>query len=605
MFARRLTALAAGVGLMAALALQGGSPLRADDNPAPPKKAAGKKAAGPVMGETREATAILRDLQELAESVRRESAEAPATDAQALKDLHRPERTVTAPTITPQRIDELIEAGLTDPKAPPARLTTDEEFVRRVYFDLAGRAPTPEEFRAFVGSKAKGKRSELIDRLLDSPEYAANWARYWRDVFRSHATVEQPRLLDFPAMEKWLAAKLAANTPWDEVARGLIAATGDNEDNGATVFTAAHMAQPVEVAGEVSRVFLGVQIQCAQCHDHPSDPWKREQFHEFAAFFAGVQARRKPMPERGTIINVRRGSPRYTMPDLKDPQKSIPVAPKFFLASSEQPVPASLSAQDRRELAASFVTGQDNPWFARAFVNRVWYALNGDAFVVPIDDIGPTREARYPALFDELSAQFAAGGYDVKWLYRTLLNTRAYQREVRSTASPAGRQAFAANCSSRLRSDQIFDQLAALGVRLGGPGGGRGPGGQAAGGMAAAALRALGPRGLFGFLFDTDPSTPNEDVLGTIPQALFLMNSPPVNAAVRAGKGTLLGEILQQNPDNRAALDALYLRVLSRGPTAEEVKLCGHYLQRVGDRREAFEDIFWALLNSTEFLSRR
>lgn len=561
---------------------------------------AGATRAQEPRPDPREAAAILRDLQELAASVRAEG-ESPAPDASE----SRPERTVTPPTLTPGRIDEKIEAALAEQKAIPARLTSDEEFVRRVYLDLVGRAPTPEEVAGFVGAKARNKRAALIDRLLAEPAFAAHLARYWRDVFRSHATVEQPRLLDFPALEQWLAEQFAGDAPWDEIARGLIAATGDNEENGATVFTAAHMAQPVEVAGEVSRVFLGVQIQCAQCHDHPSDPWKRRQFHEFAAFFAGVQARRKPMPERGTVINARRGVPRYTMPDLDDPQKSIPIEPRFFLASGESPLPPRFGAQRRRERAADLVVAQDNPYFARAFVNRVWYTLLGDAFVVPIDDMGPNAEVKQPELLDELAGQFARGGYDVKWLYRTILNTKAYQRQIRSTASEAGRTTFAANCSSRLRSDQIFDQLVALGVRLDGPGARRGGAIGQGGGAGAALLRGLGPRGLFDFLFGADPSTPNEDVLGTIPQALFLMNSPVINAAVRAQRNTVLGEILQANPDNRAALEALYLRVLARRPTAEEVKVCGHYLERVGDRREAFEDIFWSLLNTTEFLSRR
>jgi hypothetical protein len=567
------------------------------------KAKAGIKAAS-VRNPTNpgEAVEIFRAFQGLTGAVRAEN-EAGGTDragTDALKAMNRPERTVTAPTLTPAEIDALIDRTLAESKAPAARPTTDEEFVRRAYLDLTGTAPAPDELRAFVASKARHKRAALVDTLLDGPEYAANWARYWRDVIRYRATVNQPRLLDYPALEQWLTEQLAANAPWDRIARELITATGDSGENGATVFTAAHMAQPVEVAGEVSRIFLGVQIQCAQCHDHPSDPWKREQFHEFAAFFAGVQSRRKPAPERGVTINIRKGVPRYTMPDLKDPSKAIPVQPKFFLARGESPVPSKLTAQQRRELAASYVTGQDNPWFAKALVNRVWYALMGDAFVTPVDDMGPNREARHAALLDALAGQFAAGGYDLKWLIRAIMNTNAYQRESRSTNSEPGRATFAANCASRLRSDQIYDQLAALGVRLGGAR--RGPGGQ---GQAAGSLRRAGPRGAFDFIFGADPSTPNEDVLGTIPQALYLMNSPAIAAATRARNGSLLGEILQATPDNRAALEALYLRVLARGPTDDEVKLCGNYLARVGDRREAFEDIFWSLINSTEFLSRR
>jgi hypothetical protein len=605
---RRAVGVLAGAALLIGLGQAGGS----DDAPGPrgpartqaQAKTRAQARAGEAEGfRPREAAEVLQALRELADAVREDGENRDGDTTSAA--LKRPERTVTPPTLTSGRIDEMVQKGLAEAKAPAAKRTTDEQFARRVYLDLTGKAPSVEELREFVASPDRHKRSALIDRLLDSPDYAANWARYWRDVIRYHATVNQPRLLDYPSLETWLTGKLAANAPWDEIARELIAASGDSGENGAAVFTAAHMAQPVEIAGEVSRIFLGVQIQCAQCHDHPSDPWKREQFHEFAAFFAGVQSRRNPPPERGVVINVRKGTPRYTMPDLKDPSKSIPVEPRFFLASSESPIPARLSVQERRELAAALITSRDNPWFAKALVNRVWYVLMGDAFVTPVDDLGPNREAKFPELFDELSSQFAQGGYDLKWLLRTVMNTKTYQRQARATNSAPGLAAFAANCASRLRSDQIFDQLTAAGVRLAPPPR-RGPDGQPqAGGAAAALLRRNGPRGVFDLVFGADPSTPNEDVLGTIPQALFLMNSPAVAAAARAQKGTVLGQILEENPDNRAALEAIYLRVLSRRPSDDEVKLCGRYLEQVGNRREAFEDIYWSLLNSTEFLSRR
>src|SRR5262249_15631464 len=154
--------------------------------------------------------------------------------------------------------------------------------------------------------------------------------------------------------------------------------------------------------------------------------------------------------------------PRYTMPDLKDPAKQIPIAPKFFLASAAttKELPNSLTAKERHDLAASYVTSQDNPWFAKAFVNRVWYVLMGDAFYMPVDDIGPDREAKAPEVLEALATQWKQGGYDVRWLFRTVLNSKAYQREVRSTFSASGRTPFAANCPSRLRSDQILDALA-------------------------------------------------------------------------------------------------------------------------------------------------
>jgi hypothetical protein len=576
---------------------------------------------GPVVStpaERAEALAILRDLRELAAAAREDASEpettGPAADLRARLGLA--ERVVEPPTITPADIDTMLAEALAESKVAPAKLTSDEEFIRRAYLDVAGKLPSPEEVAAFAREKDPKKRAKLIDRLLDSDDYATNWARYWRDVIAYRATFEQRFLIHYETFEDWLAGQFRENRPWDEIARAMIAGAGSNRETetGHVVFQVAHQAQPVEVAGEVSRIFNGVQIACAQCHDHPTDPWKREQFHEFAAFFAGTRARREneKIDGRNRAIGIKivtQGRPRYTMPDLEDPTKSIPVEPKFFFASTEEKVPSNLSAQERRELAAAYVTGQDNPWFAKAFVNRVWYALMGEAFYNPVDDMGPARDPEAGALLDRLATEWARGGYDVKWLYRTLLNTRAYQRQNRSTRTEAGRTAFASACPSRLRADQIVDALQqALGLELDRPaargGDRRAPQGVAAN-LVARNRRQGGPRVQLNALFGADPSVPNDEVLGTIPQALFLMNSPLINRAINANRGGMLGQLLAENPDNAAALNALYLRVLSRRPTDGEAKTCLKYLATVGNRREAFEDLLWALINSTEFISRR
>jgi hypothetical protein len=547
----------------------------------------------------------------------------------------RPKRVVTPPTLTPAALDLLMEKSMAAAKVPLAPLTTDAEFVRRVYLDVTGHPPTPDQTRKFLSSREKDKRSRLIDRLLESPDYSVNWGRYWRDVIAFHAT--EPNFLRFGprSLETWLADQLAKNRPWDAVAHDLIAASGRTDENGATMFAVAHGADPVEVAGEVSRIFLGVQIQCAQCHDHPTDAWKRQQFHEFAAFFARPKPRpvQKAMPGKPPVLElVLRGKPRYTMPDLKDPQTKIPVSPKFFLASSTEPVPKGLTAQQRHELAASLVTGQDNPWFGKAFVNRVWAELVGEPFYSAVDDIGPRSTAKSPEVLDTLAAQWQQGGYDVRWLFRTILNTRTYQHETRSTQSASGRTPFASNCPSRLRADQILDSLIQVldlpVLPNGAPGAAGAPTAARPGttkpaekkaarknplaadlktavGKIKGAGRIPNPRNMFSAIFGVDPSTPPDEVLGTIPQALFLMNGPLINRSLEARPGTVLGRILATHPDNNEALSALYLRVLSRHPTAKEAQICGQYLDSVGDRREVFEDIFWSLINSTEFITRR
>lgn len=540
----------------------------------------------------------------------------------------RPAKVVSIPTLTSADLDALMEKHLESAKVALAKATTDVEFVRRVHLDLTGKLPTPEQVRGFVLTREKDKRGKLIEYLLRSEDYAENWARYWRDVIRFRATAQNPNLVRYDDLEHWLAEKFAKNAPWDEIAKGLITATGRDDENGAVSFALSHETQAVELAGEVSRVFLGVQIQCAQCHDHPNDSWKRQQFHEFAAYFDGVSRKEvvKAAPGQRRVLEVSaKAKPRYTMPDKLDPQKRIFVAPKFFLDPKGEILPAGLTSAERLGLAADYVTGQDNPWFAKAFVNRVWFILLGEGFYSPVDDMGPERTAKAPEVVEVLATEFQKGGYDVRWLLRTILNSRAYQREVRSTYTASGRTSFAAVCPSRLRADQILDSLAqAINFVVDAP-----PkaapakekekekekeakkdapaeAAKAAAGTTKGMRRPEPERAKFNSIFGVDPSTPYEDVLGTIPQALFLMNNPKLHNAMRANGNNVLGQILAANPkNNRAALDALYLRVLSREPTLKEVQTCGRYIDKVGNRKEAFEDILWSLINSTEFITRR
>ena len=564
----------------------------------------------------RETLTSLKSLNEADRSIR------PAESSPKPKMPARPEKVVTKPTLTPEGLDALIDTQLAAARVPMATRTTDVEFIRRVTLDLTGKLPTPEQVKNFVQTRSGDKRPKLIEYLLNSPEFAANLAHYWRDVIKFRATNQNGGRIGYEEFEDWIAGQIEKNRPWDEIAREIIVAHGRNDENGAVTLSLAHESQAPEMAGEVARIFMGVQIQCAQCHDHPTDSWKRKQFHEFASFFAGSRTRRVAKGANVYEVDASKGVPRYTMPDKEDPQKQIPVEPRFFLASDAPTVPGLTVAQ-RRDLAASYVTGQDNPWFARAFVNRAWYMLMGEAFYSPVDDMGPDREAKSPELLEALADDWARGGYDLRWLYRTILNTRAYQREIRSTYTQAGRTPFASNCPSRLRSDQILDSLNQVLElhRLQAGGGGRGAGKaagkaalkkaglskelQGANGKAAAKGAGRSERAQFGLLYGVDPSTPNDDILGTIPQALFLMNSPQLNRAMSVGGNTVLGKILSSTPDNRQALLALYVRVFSRGPTAKELQTCLRYIELAGDRQVAFEDILWSLINSTEFITRR
>jgi hypothetical protein len=567
-------------------------------------------------GNSDQARALQQDLRALADAVMGpEDRPTPVDPIDViLARLGRPARSVRTPQLEPEAIDEWLESHGSSDAAGSSEPAGETEFLRRVSLDLTGLLPSPEAIAEFSRDADPAKRAKLIDQLLGSPEYAINWSRYWRDVIAFHATTENPLAVRFPTFESWLAEQLAANRPWDQIVEAMLTSTGRSDTDGATALISAHSTnqrfQPAEMAGEASRIFLGIPIACAQCHDHPTDPWKRQQFHEFAAFFAGTrtQLERETRPPV-RLVSDQTGPPRYRMPGLNDPNTSIPVEARFFLA--EQPLSpgatSRLSAGELRSLAASYITGQDNPWFARAYVNRLWSVLIGEAFYEPIDDLGPTRKPRDGALLDRIADEWAQGGYNVRWLFRTLMNTRTYQRATRPAR---GTGEGTSVCTGRLRADQIFDALVrALELPTEAPlrairevMGAMGQQGNVA---ASLAPGRFSPRTMFNVVFGVDPSTPSDEVTGTIPQALLLMNGPQIDQAVQARPGRMLGRLLAETPDDDAAVASLYLRVLARAPNQDERAACRAYLARVRPRAEAFEDLLWALLNSTEFLSRR
>ncbi|MFN7769873.1 MAG: DUF1549 domain-containing protein [Planctomycetaceae bacterium] len=574
-------------------------------------------------------------------------------------------------------LDQLLEANLKQAGVELAPPSGDEDFLRRVSFDLAGIAPSPEEVTLFGIDPDPDKRALLIDRLLRSDAYAENWARYWRDVLYARA-VEQRARLGQQAFETWMAEQLKQNQSWADITTRLITATGDVSKEGSTALIYAQRAEPDEVASEVSRVFLGIQLQCANCHDHPSDQWKRDQFHALAAFFPRMfvrpipgekrtfaiasftpdrrtgdpradfarmisqaedlvarldrdsdgavsegEAKKAPGPflarlfQQGdadkdgklTADEIRkipppplrggRGTAEYFMPDLQNPQSAgTRFDPKFFLNDTSPGT--GLTDVERRVALARYITAPENPWFAKAFVNRLWAQLMGEGFVMPVDDMGPERTPRHPEVLDALAAGFTASGYDVKWLLKTIANTEAYQRRIRPRAVSENPPAFASACPTKLRADQLYDAITRiLGVEdLGGPAN-RGQR------KMAGRYNDSSARGQFRRLFGFDPSASPEDQQGNLLQALFLMNSPAIHNLI-AGKGaTRLATILSKHSSNEDALRELYLLVHAREPSANELEICGEYLKDVGNRQDAFEDILWSLINSTEFQTRR
>jgi hypothetical protein len=502
------------------------------------------------------------------------------------------------------RVDRAIADELFNTQTELAPRTNDATFARRVWLDIVGDIPTPEELTAFLIDPANDKREKLVAKLLSNGFYGQNWARYWRDVILFRALDERANLVA-NALEADLGDWLNENRPWNEIATEFITAHGDIREVGGTAIMMAQDGQTEEIAAEVSRIFLGVQIACAQCHDHPYDRWKREEFHELAAFFPRVTVRpvrdltkrsfevvgqdRFRRAPRGNNVE-RQPTAEHAMPDLENPQApGTQMEAKFFLTSAT--VPWGTTDEARRMQLADWLT--ENEWFATAVVNRLWAELVGEGFYTPIDDIGPDKEPTAPSAVKLLADEFRASGYDLKWLIATIMQTEAYQRESRPRRELSDTP-FTANVPQRLRSDQLYNSLlSAFDSRESEPDQ-----------IQLGRDRLASPRAKFADVFGYDPSVPREEAVQTIPQILAMMNSSPVNRSFASNRTNSLSTLLQTVPNDEEVMIELYLRCLCREPTKKELSNVRQYRKKVDNRREAFEDIAWALVNSAEFQYR-
>jgi hypothetical protein len=496
-----------------------------------------------------------------------------------------------------QAVDDAFRRAL-GPAAPLPPLVDDNTFLRRVSLDLTGRLPTQEEARRWSAERGPDRRERLVERLLVGDAYAVNWARYWRDALTYH-TPASNNYLRWQLFDRWWVEQFRRNRPWDQIVTSLVTAEGINDEVAPVNYLTALYGNPVEIAATTSRVFLGVQIQCAECHNAKSEPhWKREQFHSFAAFFGRARlVQHKDVNGRGTPYAIEgRDDGQYRMTDKKDPSRLIAMQPRFLTGEA-----VSLDADDRgrRDALARFLTGAKNPWFARAYVNRVWSCLTGWGFYPSVIEVGGGKP-RFPEVLGLLEKGFVASGHDVRWLFRTITRTRAYQTALQPPPSRIGVPAPAV-CPQRLRPEQIFEALLDTlafdenDKKIPAP----------APSSAPAATRHTGLRHMVYQAFKVNPSTPQAEVHGTIPQALLMMNSALIHACTSARGKTVLGRLLAEGRSDDQIVAALYQRALARQPTAAEQAVCRRYVTRVGDRYEALEDVFWALINSTEFLNRR
>ncbi len=355
---------------------------------------------------------------------------------------------VRVPTAMAARIDVLISQKLQEEgvnSAPPA---SDAEFMRRVYLDLTGEIPTVSQAREFLADDAGDRRAKLIDELLARPGHANHMAATWMAFLLPAGDLQ--RFGGGFQFESWLADKFADNENYDTIAREILLAQGQFNQQGPVLFYTALELKPEELAAATSRAFLGVQIQCAQCHDHPFDQWSQRDFWGYAAFFAQLQKPANPQQVFATQI-ADADSGDVKLPDTDE------IVPASYLLGEEA---KDGGGSTRREKLAAWMTSPDNPYFARAAVNRIWGQMFGRGLVDPVDDLGPHNKPSHPQLLDELADYFIRTNFDVRRLIKTLALTDTYGRSSVSIASETDRpELFAHMAIKTLTAEQFYDCL--------------------------------------------------------------------------------------------------------------------------------------------------
>lgn len=490
----------------------------------------------------------------------------------------------STPEAMTRRIDELLDQRLAEERVSPAADASDAEFLRRASLDLTGRIPRASEVRQFLADSRIDRRVRLIDRLLDSPTHATHLANTWRRVLLPD-TSDFTQFGSDRGFEFWLRQQFVENRPYDALAREVLLAKGP-VTQGPTLFYTAHENKPEALAAATSRVFLGLQIECAQCHDHPHDKWQQDEFWGYAAFFARLEP--LGIGTTGASLMV---AERATG-EVQHPVTKQPVAPRYLSASQDVEDRTAL----RRELLGRWMTSSDNPYFARAAVNRLWALLFGRGLVEPVDDLGDHNPPSHPQLMQELADYFITTQYDVRNLVHVLANTRAYQRtsQLQDGETPGPVELLARMPIKSLTAEQLYDSLQIATCRR------------------DASMEATSELGIAGYdaarvaFLDKfrGPRASVVELHAGIPQSLTLMNGEMVAAATDVDSSDLLKVLTAPFFTQEERIDALFLCVLSRPPHADEKSKFTAYLEsRLTDeqRHRALGDMLWALLNTAEF----
>ena len=489
------------------------------------------------------------------------------------------------PTIAPANfIDELVFDKLAKLNVGSSELSTDAEFIRRVYLDTIGIVPTVDETSRFRSNPSREKRERLIDDLLKRPQYAEFWAAKWGDLFANSVLTSS----DGTAyLQDWLRTAFGDNKPYDRFVTEILTSTGSTWEVGAVNFFSRSTE---DITTLTTQAFLGVSIECARCHDHPSAKWTRDDFLSMAAFFSQLAGKGRRPPPVEAIRYIQFGK------EFRHPETKQVVQPRFLDGTR----PLIRPLQDRRKVLADWIVSKENPWFARATVNRFWNQFMGRPLVDPVDDFRVSNPSTNDALLDRLAEDFVEHGYDLHHLIRTITNSKAYQ--LSSVPVPSNRDDevnFSRYYLRRLTAEQLADSVVQV---TGVPQDYLGyyPG------VRAVNLDDPGVPSAFLDMFDRpkrDAAKCERSESVSLRQAMHMLVGDTVNEKIKeSGQRGELGRLIRAGKTDEEIVDHFYLASLSRPPEPDELDFCQTVMARAETRLEGLENVLWALLSTNEFL---
>jgi Protein of unknown function (DUF1549)/Protein of unknown function (DUF1553) len=491
-------------------------------------------------------------------------------------------------------IDQIVDTKLQQLRIVPSALSTDEQFLRRIYFDLIGLPATPKEYQSFIASKDKGKRTKLIDQLLERDEFADLWATKWAEILKvasdNNASFGTDRKAAFDYYE-WIREQVKKDTPLDQFARTQIASKGSNlQDPAVNLYTMLPQGQydAKAVAQDVAQIFTGMRIQCAQCHNHPFDRWTQDDYYSFVSFFTGVK--RKVASEARELYV-------YDDPNAA-PAKHLltgkPMPPKFLGGDSPD-----VKGKDPRQALAEWLTAKENPLFRQNMANRIWDHFMGRGIVEPVDDVRISNPPSNRELLEALGRHLADYNFEARRLIRDICNSRTYQlSSVTNETNKDDDQMFSHARLRRLRADVLLDSISEVTNTPSSfnetPAGSRAT-------QLYEGSRRNGNYFLrtFGLAKRESVNVSETRLEPTLAQALHMVNGDTIQA--KLDRSTVVADLLNAKKKPDEIIDEIFIRSVSRKPSEIEKKKLLALVTSNPAERKAYDDIFWALLNSTEF----